>query len=140
MPDLLARWRRAPPSGGRSGQVSPAAQHVAVLRLLAAELGDVERQIDEAFGRERLPEKVFRTKAWDRNRAQLESTPGLEGICADLESAYAEVGRITQLRTGRLWKQYITLPGDRVEDALARIRHALDAVDMTIERLTPPAL
>ena len=61
----------------------------------------------------------------------------MEGLCADLESAYAEIRRIAQLRTGRMWQQYIALPGDRVEDALARIRHALDALEITIEKLTP---
>jgi hypothetical protein len=60
----------------------------------------------------------------------------MERLCADLETAYAEVWRITQIRTGRLWQNYLTLPGDRVEDALARIRHALDALDVTIEMLS----
>jgi hypothetical protein len=60
----------------------------------------------------------------------------MERLCADLEIAYAEVLRITQIRTGRLWQNYLTLPGDRVEDALARIRHAHDALDVTIEMLS----
>ena len=101
-----------------------------------AELGDAEGRIDEAFGRTRLPEKRLRTRAWDRNRAQLQATSGMERLCADLETAYAEVRRITQIRTGRLWHNYLTLPGDRVEDALARIRYALDALEETIERLS----
>jgi len=136
MPDLLARWRRLPRSGARTGHASPVSQPLAVLRLLVAELGDAEGQIDEALGRTRLPEKLLRTRAWDRNRAQLQSTPGMERLCADLETAYAEVWRITQIRTGRLWHNYRTLPGDRVEDALARIRYALDALEVTIEMLS----
>jgi len=136
MPDLLARWRRLPRSGARTGHASPVSQPLAVLRLLVAELGDAEGQIDEALGRTRLPEKLLRTRAWDRNRAQLQSTPGMERLCADLETAYAEVWRITQIRTGRLWQNYLTLPGDRVEDALARIRYALDALEVTIEMLS----
>ena len=136
MPDLLARWRRLPRSGVRTGHASPVSQRLAVLRLLVAELGAAEGQIDEALGRTRLPEKLLRTRAWDRNRAQLQSTPGMERLCADLDTAYAEVQRITQIRTGRLWQNYITLPGDRVEDALARIRYALDAIQETIERLS----
>jgi len=136
MPDLLARWRRLPRSGARTGHASPVSQPLAVLRLLVAELGDAEGQIDEALGRTRLPEKLLRTRAWDRNRAQLQSTPGMERLCADLETAYAEVWRITQIRTGRLWQNYLTLPGDRVEDALTRIRYALDALEVTIEMLS----
>jgi hypothetical protein len=107
-----------------------------VLRLVAAELGATEREIDDAFGRTRLPEKLLRTRAWDRNRSRLASTPGMESLCADLETAYAEVRRIGQLRTGRMWRQYILFPQDRVEDALARIRGALDALETTIERLS----
>jgi len=103
-----------------------------------AELGAAEGQIDEALGRSRLPEKLVRTRVWDRNRAQLQATPGMERLCADLETAYAEVRRITQIRSGRLWQNYRTLPGDRVEDALARIRHALDAIEVTIEMLAAP--
>ena len=135
MPDLLARWRRLPRSGARTGHASPVAQPLAVLRLLVAELGDADGQIDEALGRTRLPEKLLRTRAWDRNRAQLQSTPGMERLCADLETAYAEVGRIMLIRTGRLWQNYLALPADRVEDALARIRYALDALEVTIEML-----
>jgi hypothetical protein len=60
----------------------------------------------------------------------------MERLCADLETAYAEVLRIMEIRTGRLWQNYLTLPGDRVEDALARIRHALDALEVTIEMLS----
>jgi len=105
------------------------------MRLVAAELSEAERQIDEAFGRTRLPQKLLRTRAWDRNRARLASTPGMEGLCADLETAYAEVRRITELRTGRMWRQYVMWPEDRVEDALARIRQALDALETTIEGL-----
>jgi hypothetical protein len=37
---------------------------------------------------------------------------------------------------GRLWQNYLTLLGDRVEDALARIRYALDALEVTIEMLS----
>lgn len=111
-------------------------QSVAVLRLLIAELGDAEGQIDEALGRIRLPEKLLRTRAWDRNRAQLQSAPGMERLCADLEPAYAEVRRITQIRTGRMWQNYLALPEDRVEDALARIRSAIDALEVTIEMLS----
>jgi hypothetical protein len=143
MPDLLARWRRLPGSGRRTGQTSPESRHLAVLRLLAAELGDAEGQIDEALGRIRLPQKLLRTRAWDRNRAELQSTPGMERLCADIESAYAEVRRITQLSNDRMWRQHITLPGDRVEDGLARIRYALDALEVTIERLSrrePPTV
>jgi hypothetical protein len=136
MPDLLARWRRLPGSGARTGHASPESQPLAVLRLLAAELGDAEGKIDEALGRTRLPKYLLRTRAWDRNRAQLQSTPGMERLCADLETAYAEVLRIMEIRTGRLWQNYLTLPGDRVEDALARIRHALDALEVTIEMLS----
>jgi len=136
MPDLFAWWRRLLRSGARAGDSSPESQPLAVLRLLAAELGDAEGHIDEALGRTRLPDKLLRTRAWDRNRAQLQSMPGMERLCVDLETAYAEVGRITQIRTGRLWQNYLTLPGDRVEDALARIRHALDALDVTIEMLS----
>jgi len=117
--------------------VSPA---LAVLRLLAAELGDAEREIDEAFGRTRLPEKLLRTREWERHGAALKSAPGMEGLHADLEGAYAEVRRIAQLRSGRMWKQYISWPSDRVEDALARIRQALDALESSIERLSPTAL
>ncbi|MGP8161343.1 MAG: hypothetical protein ACLQGJ_09030 [Candidatus Dormibacteria bacterium] len=115
-------------------------QPLALLRLLATELGDAERQIDEALGWERLPEKLLRTRVWDRNSARLESLPGMEGLCADLESAYSEIRRITQIRTGRIWQHYITWPEDRVEDALARIRVALDALEMIIGTRTPPAL
>jgi hypothetical protein len=100
-----------------------------------AELGAAEGRIDEALGRTRLPEKLLRTRAWDRNRAQLQSTPGMERLCADLETAYAEVRRIMQIRSGRLWLHYLAQPGDRVEDALARIRYALDALEVTIEML-----
>jgi hypothetical protein len=64
--------------------------------------------------------------------------PGMEGLCADLEGAYAEVGRITQIRSGRLWRNYRILPGDRVEEASARIRRALDAIAVTIETLAAP--
>ncbi|MGA9114519.1 MAG: hypothetical protein WB802_12080 [Candidatus Dormiibacterota bacterium] len=140
MPDLLSRWRRPPPPGGRGGQAPPGSPQLAVLRLLAAELGDTERQIDEAFERTRLPEKLLRTRTWDRNRAELEATPGMEGLCADLESAYTDIRRINQLRTARMWRQYLLLAGDRVEDSLARIRHALDALEITIEKLNPPRL
>jgi len=35
----------------------------------------------------------------------------MERLCADLEIAYAEVLRITQIRTGRLWQNYLTLRG-----------------------------
>ena len=101
-----------------------------------AELGDADGQIDEALGRSRLPEKLVRTRVWDRNRARLRSTPGMEHLCADLESAYAEIGRIMQIRIGRIWQQYITWPEDRVEDALARIRSARDALEETIEILS----
>jgi hypothetical protein len=31
---------------------------------------------------------------------------------------------------------YLARPGDRVEDALARIRYALDALEVTIEMLS----
>jgi hypothetical protein len=140
MPDLLARWRRPPLPVGGGSQASPPSPHIAVLGLLAAELGEAERQIDEAFGLERLPDKLLRTRAWERNRTKLESTPGMEDLCADLESAYAEIQRIAQRRTGRMWQHYSTLPGDRVEDALARIRHAVDALEITIERLSPSSL
>ncbi len=110
---------------------------LAALRPLAAELGEAERQIDEAFERTRLPEQLLRTRAWNKRRARLASTPGMEGLCADLESAYGEVERIAQLRTGRMWKQYVALPEDRVDQALVRIRQGLDALEMTVERLTP---
>ena len=136
MPDLLAWWRRLPRSGGRTGHASQETQPLAVLRLLVAELGDAEGQIAEALGRRRLPEKLLRTRAWDRSRAQLQSTPGMERLCADLESAYAEVRRITQIHIGRIWLMYLARPGDRVEDALARIRYALDALEVTIEMLS----
>ncbi len=103
-----------------------------------AELGDAAAKIDEALGRSRLPEMLFRTRAWEKNRSELQSMPGMEGLCADLEGAYAEVGRITQIRSGRLWRNYRILPGDRVEEASARIRRALDAIAVTIETLAAP--
>src|ERR1035438_3048498 len=136
MPDLLSRWRQLARSGPRTGHASRVSQPLAVLRLLVAELGDAEGQIDEALGRRRLPEMLLRTRAWERNKAQLQSMPGMERLCADLETAYAEVWRITQIRTGRLWQNYRTLPEDRVEDALARIRHALDALEVAIGMLS----
>ena len=136
MPDLLARWRRPPRSGARTDDASPELKTLSVLRLLAAELRAAEGQIGEALGRTRLPDKLIRTRAWERNRARLQSTPGMERLCADLETAYAEVERITLIRTGRLWQNYLTLPEDRVEDALARIRHALDALQATVEMLS----
>jgi len=37
-----------------------------------------------------------------------------------------------------MWKQYVALPEDRVDQALVRIRQGLDALEMTVERLTPP--
>ena len=65
----------------------------------------------------------------------METWPGMEGLCADLETAYAEVRRVTERRAGRMWQQYVMWPEDRVEDALARIRQALDALETTIEGL-----
>jgi hypothetical protein len=106
------------------------------MRLLVAELGDAEGKIDEALGRDRLPEVLLRTKAWERNRAELQSTPGLEPLCTELEGAYAEVRRIAQLCTARLWQMYVTRPEDGVEGALARIRHAIDELETAIERLS----
>jgi hypothetical protein len=140
MPDLLSRWRRPALSVGRGGRAAPVPPQLAALRLVAAELGEAERQIDEAFERTRLPEKLLRTRAWKKHGAELEAAPGVAGLWADLVSAYAEVERIAELRTGRMWRQYVSLPEDRVEDALARIRHALDELEITIEELTPPSL
>jgi len=59
----------------------------------------------------------------------------MERLCADLETAYAEVGRSRRSARPPL-QNYLTLPEDRVEDALARIRHALDALQATIEMLS----
>jgi len=130
MPDLLVWWRRLPRSGARTGHASPESQPLAVLRLLAAELGDAEGKIDEAFGRTRLPRYLLRTRAWDRNRAQLQSTPGMERLCADLEIAYAEVLRITQIRTGRLCRITSRCRGSG-RGCACPDSHALDALDVT---------
>jgi len=136
MPDLLARWRGSRRSGRRSDPGTPVSQPIATLRVVAAELADSEEKIDEALGRGRLPERLLRTNAWDRDRARLHATAGMERLCADVEAAYAEVRRIRLARAGRMWQAYLAEPEDRVQDALARIRTALDALEVTIEALS----
>lgn len=138
MPDLRAslrglRWPRR-----SAGEALAATQPLRTLQQVREELGEAEGRIDEALERERLPEQLLRTRAWDRGRARVLATPGLDHLCGDLDAAYAELRRIGRLRTGRIWQMYATRPGDGVEQALERIRHALDALDMAIDRAAVP--
>jgi len=94
-----------------------------------AELSDAEQRLDQGLEIGKLPEKLLRTKAWDRSREQLRKRPGLGPLCAQLDSAYAEVKRVGMIRSSRMWVAYTMEPGDGVEEALASIRGALDALE-----------
>jgi len=83
----------------------------------------------------KLPEKLLRTRTWDQSREWLRAAPRAAPLYGDLESAYLEIKRIVNIRPGRMLKAYAIEPGDRVEDALTRIRRALDALDASIETL-----
>ena len=74
-------------------------------------------------------------KRWNQRTAETLRGAGLGELCLDLESAYAEVKRLEQLRYARMWQMYVTKPGDQVEEGLARIRYALDRLEPSIASL-----
>jgi len=100
------------------------------------ELGDAERRIDDGLGMGKLPERLLRTRAWDRNREWLRLVPEVAPLYGDLEGAYREIMRIVNIRPGRMLKAYAVEPGDDVEDALAYIRRALDGLEATVRTLS----
>jgi hypothetical protein len=138
VPDLSAPLRRILKGWDRSTPAGSESPLLVLLRALGVELGEAERRIDGALEGGKLPEVLIRTKLWQRSRGRLRTAAGLGPLCTDLEGAYSEIERITSLGPTRMWVAYAVRPGDRVEDAVRSIRHALDALDDAIERLAGP--